>query len=176
MVKLNWHNLATQLQFTHHLFSKYPRCATKPLSQSSGASHCCAVQCFCSDVEDTIGEPNSTKCTYKCSGNDAETCGGSSAITIYKKLGVSPTPAPAEQGYIGCYGDAAQRIMVLQSESKQGMTTQVSNNSVSILFMYIQLILTKNTLCLVRDSPHCPSNILRRLAVDTTLGFDFCRS
>ncbi|OCT50818.1 WSC domain-containing protein [Cladophialophora carrionii] len=73
-----------------------------------------ASQCLAGSVLNPASTPiASTKCSMKCAGNSAQTCGGSNAISLYnntqyiKPYNPNPVNVPnqpgSQYGYVGCY-------------------------------------------------------------------------
>jgi hypothetical protein len=77
-------------------------------------------QCFCGNTYGKYG--TSTSCNMTCSGDSAETCGGSYANSIYKVAAATTPPPPSSSASLGCYKD----------ESTRDLTDQTSLSPVSV--------------------------------------------
>ncbi|CAB1105166.1 unnamed protein product [Ectocarpus sp. CCAP 1310/34] len=90
------------------------------------------AQCWCGSSDaDYALHGESTGCTYACSGDSAQTCGGYNAANVYLypvDSTPSPTPSPTEEDSslaLGCYGDDPEaRIMDELVLSDSSMTTE----------------------------------------------------
>ncbi|KAK6525361.1 hypothetical protein TWF694_005500 [Orbilia ellipsospora] len=73
-----------------------------------------ANQCFCSDSIGYGRLPGQTGCTYPCSGNTTEICGGPSRLSVYKNTKWKPTvipPAVLNWKYNGCWTEITGRAI-----------------------------------------------------------------
>ena len=89
-------------------------------------------ECYCANSirtdGSTYGISGQQGCTYTCSGNKSEICGGSNVLNLYSKnsavpIAPSPSPLPATAGtysYYGCYSD-----------NTSGRTLSVTKSTVS---------------------------------------------
>ncbi|CBN78573.1 conserved unknown protein [Ectocarpus siliculosus] len=90
-------------------------------------------ECWCGSVgADYTVHGESTDCTYACSGDADQTCGGFDAANVYRYTDdstPSPTPTPTEAApfvALGCYGDDREaRIMDDLVLSDSSMTTEL---------------------------------------------------
>ncbi|CAN0329983.1 unnamed protein product, partial [Ectocarpus fasciculatus] len=85
-------------------------------------------QCWCGSADaDYALHGESTDCTYACSGDADQTCGGFDAANVYL-YPVDSTPSPTEAGSpfaLGCYDDDPEtRIMDNLALSDDSMTTE----------------------------------------------------
>ncbi|CAN0069455.1 unnamed protein product, partial [Ectocarpus sp. 6 AP-2014] len=90
-------------------------------------------ECWCGSADaDYAQHGESTGCTYACSGDSAQTCGGFNAANVYRypdDSTPSPTPSPSQEGpypALGCYADDSEdRIMDELVLSDSSMTTEL---------------------------------------------------
>lgn len=69
-----------------------------------------ASQCYCSNVMTSTSALGQTGCNMACTGNTAETCGGSSRLSIFNNTAYQfpGNPSPVNSYvYQGCYQEAA---------------------------------------------------------------------
>lgn len=88
-----------------------------------------ASQCYCSNSLASPSVLGYTKCTMACSGNAAETCGGSSAISLFNNTAyIYPSNPQLVNSYVyqGCYHEATTgRLLAGPSYSNStGMTVE----------------------------------------------------
>lgn len=64
-------------------------------------------ECWCGITLNAAAAPAS-ECSYPCTGNSNEVCGGSSRLTVYNSASISPKVNPGVNGYesLGCFTDA----------------------------------------------------------------------
>lgn len=80
-------------------------CSTCPAHPPSFSSLGCVCQCFCSAPGDDPAELGESEgCTFSCSGDSTEKCGGFNAINVYKYVN--------ERNLVGCYvDDGGDRVL-----------------------------------------------------------------
>jgi glucan endo-1,3-alpha-glucosidase len=94
-------------------------------------------ECWCANSI-TSGATSSTGCTMTCSGNSAQTCGGSWAINIYQVVSGSTTPTTTittttttttssssstpTWSSLGCYQDSSSRVLSSYSTTSSSNT------------------------------------------------------
>lgn len=87
-------------------------------------------ECWCDQVASvTMKTAPATACNMACSGNSAETCGGSNALSIYNSTTLAPSSLQTAVGgwpYSGCWTDDANRVMTAVSANNQSVTACVS--------------------------------------------------
>ncbi|HZS39580.1 MAG TPA: WSC domain-containing protein [Polyangia bacterium] len=70
-------------------------------------------QCFCGNRYGRYGQATDADCNMRCSGNQAQLCGGNWRNSVYQHAGppsVPPQPpGPARAAYVGCFVDQDDR-------------------------------------------------------------------
>lgn len=64
-------------------------------------------ECYCGEtLAPTSHAALEADCSYPCTGNASEACGGGSRLSLYystSPVGPQPNPGPGDWSYIGCY-------------------------------------------------------------------------
>lgn len=81
-------------------------------------------ECYCGD--DYSGTPVSdSDCSFKCSGNNAQKCGGQVRLELYSNDKYTPRkPAALATPYLGCYVDQGPRLLPENLLGANDMTAQ----------------------------------------------------
>jgi hypothetical protein len=74
-------------------------------------------ECYCANVYG--GQGPSTNCTTLCGGNASETCGGTTANSVYYTT-VPPSPPP----YLGCFTDSMMHDLPYQAYDSHSNTVE----------------------------------------------------
>lgn len=84
------------------------------------------IECFCGDERsDLFKHTTIPTCDYPCAGDAEETCGGSSALSLYN-YGGAPEGIPEGTKYLGCYRDVvSDRVLSLKKTVDDDMTIEV---------------------------------------------------
>jgi hypothetical protein len=86
-------------------------------------------QCYCSNTLASTSSVGYNGCTFTCSGNTAETCGGSGALSLFNNTAYTYPSNPQlvnHYFYLGCYHEGAtSRLLSGASYSNStGMTVE----------------------------------------------------
>ncbi len=82
-------------------------------------------ECYCGNVF-TSQPADSADCSFPCAGNSTETCGAGNRLNVYiNNKYVAPQPAVLAVPYLGCFVDAAARVLPSNPLNAADMTAQV---------------------------------------------------